>query len=116
MSMLRWLPGFLALALAVLWLMGLMEGATDWLTWWLGALAIPTLAVTGLVPERSSSPSGGVCLGLVFLALIALWVVGRRTGADGWLVWWTLVMAVLVLGGAAALVAQGALDLLRSPE
>jgi hypothetical protein len=52
----------------------------------------------------------------VFLALIALWVVGRRTGADGWLVWWTLVMAVLVLGGAAALVAQGALDLLRSPE
>src|SRR5947208_3111621 len=83
----------LALALAVLWVMGLSIEATVWLTWTVGALALPTLAVTGLVPERRGSAWAAVCLCLVAMALFSAWAVARQTKGDAWLTWWAFVFA-----------------------
>jgi peptidoglycan/LPS O-acetylase OafA/YrhL len=112
--MLRFVPPMLALGLAVLWVIGLSEDATVWLTWTVGTLAIPALAVTGLVPERRGSAWAAGCLALVAAALLIAWLVGWRTNGDPWLAWWTLVFALLTFGAAAGLALQGTIDQLRA--
>jgi hypothetical protein len=111
--MLRIAPVFLALGLAVLWVIGLAEQSTVWLTWAVGALALPTLATTGLVPERRAGPWAALCLALVAVALLAVWLVGWRSGADPWLTWWTLVFGVMSLGTASGVALQDRIDGLR---
>jgi hypothetical protein len=112
--MLRLAPLFLALGLTVLWVIGLSEDATVWLTWGVGALAIPMLATTGLVPERQASGWAALCLMLLGAALGLLWLVGWRAGADGWLTWWTLLFGVLTWFAAAGVGFQEQIDRLRA--
>jgi hypothetical protein len=111
--MFRFAPVFLALGLAVLWVIGLAQDATVWLTWALGALAVPTLATTGLVPARRASAVAALCLALVAIALLAVWLVGWRSGADPWLSWWTLVFGVFSLMTASGVAVQDRIDRLR---
>jgi hypothetical protein len=113
--MLRSAPVFLALGLAMLWLIGLAEDATVWLTWVVGTLALPLVATTGLVPEREGSGWAALSLWLVAFALGAAWAVGWRTEAAPWLTWWTLVFAALTLLTGTAVAMQDRIDALRTP-
>jgi hypothetical protein len=112
--MLRFAPVFLALGLAVLWVIGLAEDSTTWLTWVVGALVIPMLATTGLVPERQASAWAALCLALLALALAAAWLVGWHSGAVPWLTWWTLAFGVMSLATASGVALQERIDGLRA--
>jgi hypothetical protein len=112
--MLRFAPVFLALGLAVLWVIGLSEDATVWLTWVAGALALPVVAAAGLVPEREASGWAALSLWLVGIALAVAWAVALRTGAVPWLTWWTLVFSALTLLAGTAVALQDRIDGLRA--
>jgi hypothetical protein len=114
--MLRWVPPFLGLGLAVLWVMGMSEDATVWLTWADAAVALLVLIATGLVPARTGSLAAGAVLGLAAALLVALWITGLATGATPWLAWWDLVFAALVGLAAVAVAMQGWIDGVRVRE
>jgi hypothetical protein len=114
--MLRIFPAFIGAGLTALWVIGLSEDATVWLTWTVGIAAALSFATVGLIPERRGSLWAAACLGLLAAGLGALWIVGRCTEATSWLTWWTFVAAVLTSLIAAGAMAQGGLDDLRTRD
>src|SRR4051794_34637285 len=112
--MLRIVPAFLGLGLAVLWVVGMSVDASVLLTWSAGIAAALCLATVGLIPDRQAAPVAGLCLGMIAAGLLVLWLVGLRTGATPWLTWWIFVAACLALVAAFGAALQGLLDRLRS--
>jgi hypothetical protein len=114
--MLRLFPALLGLGLAALWIVGLNEDATIWMTWCNGIAAALCFATVGLIPDRRGSPWAAFCLGAIAAGLLAVWIVALRTDGSAWLAWWTFaagVVTALVAFGAGV---QGALDALRTRE
>ncbi|HXU61737.1 MAG TPA: hypothetical protein VN962_08565 [Polyangia bacterium] len=114
--MLRLFPALLGLGLAALWLVGLDEDATLWMTWCNGIAAALCFATVGIIPDRRGSPWAAFCLGAIAAGLLAMWVVALRTHATPWLAWWTFAaaLATALVGFAAGV--QGALEALRTRE
>lgn len=114
--MLRIVPALIGLGLAALWVVGLCEDATIWLTWCDGIAAALAFATVGLIPDRDSSLWAGLCLGALAAGMFILWLVAVAERATPWLTWWTFA-AALVTGpiGLGAGV-QGLLDSVRTRE
>ncbi len=92
----------LGVAMTIVWLLGMNQHATGWLTWLDGAAALGAFAVAGAVRADS-----GVTLsrGAVVLStgLFAIWAAGLMRHTEGWLTWWTFAFGVgFLLVGALA--------------
>ncbi len=114
--MLRLFPALLGLGLAALWIAGLDEDATVWMTWCAGIAAALCFATVGLIPDRRGSPWAAFCLGAIAAGLLAVWIVALRAHGTAWLAWWTFAAALgtaLVAFGAGV---QGTLDALRTRD
>jgi hypothetical protein len=97
----------LGVGLLLLWIIGLANHATGWLTWLNAVGAVSAFGIAAaMVPNRTTNyamPVGGpIGLGI---ALFLLWIVGLSTDATGWLAWWTfafgcgfLVTGLLAIG------------------
>ncbi|HEX6837012.1 MAG TPA: hypothetical protein VF334_10595, partial [Polyangia bacterium] len=88
-AMLRASLAALAVATLLLWLVGVTDGATVWMTWLNGIAAVLTLS---LVPiTRADSGPIGAAAGptLIGGGLIVMFIVGLVTHASGWLTWFT---------------------------
>lgn len=114
--MLRVFPAFMGAGLTAMWVIGLSEDATIWLTWLVGIAAALSFATVGLIPERRGSLWAGACLGLLAAGLGLMWLVGLATHATRWLTWWSFVAAVLTCLLAVGTAFQGWLDGLRTRE
>lgn len=112
--MLRVFPALIGAGLTAMWVIGLSEDSTIWLTWMVGIIAALSFATVGLIPEKRGSLWAAACLALLAGALGVMWLVGLVTHATPWLTWWTFVAAILtcLLAGGAAI--QDLLDGLRT--
>jgi hypothetical protein len=105
--MVRGVSTILAVGLTVLWLVGLGDHATIWLSW-LDALAALCGFAIALGPSdipRRRRAAGPLALGI---GLAIVWMVAISTGARPWLTWWTFAFACayLAIGIGAALVGR----------
>jgi hypothetical protein len=96
----------LGLSLALLWLVGVVDGSTVWMTWLDGTAAVLTfwlIPVTGNDSGPIQVAIGPVLIGALLLAGFA---GGLVTRASGWLTWFTLAFAggYLLFAGFAFLV------------
>src|SRR5262245_24316318 len=96
--MLRGISIALGIGLIVLWLVGVNNQATLWLTWLDGIAALWAFTLgASIVPGRSGlSATAGAPLALS-LGLYVLWGIGLLTRAEPWLAWWTFVFACAFL-------------------
>ena len=76
----------LGIGLLVLWLVGLSDLATRWLSWLNGAAGVAALVAAGsaLGPERVTGSAAGSSVAIA-IGLFVLWVIGLAAGATGWL-------------------------------
>ena len=103
--MVRGVSIVLGIGLTLLWLVGLNQHATAWLTWFDGVGALVAFGIAGAVRGRAAGPSvGGGPIGLS-IGLFVLWIVGLIQRSDLWLTWWTFAFACgfLIVGGLAAM-------------
>ena len=114
--MLRVFPAFMGAGLTAMWVIGLSEDATIWLTWLVGIAAALSFATVGLIPEKRGSLWAGRLPGPPRGGLGVMWLVGLGTHATPWLTWWTFVAAVLTCLLAVGTAFQGWLDGLRTRE
>jgi hypothetical protein len=93
----------LGVGLVVLWIMGLNQGATQWLTWMVGLSGLVSFVIAALVPAGQGEPSS-VSPAVVGLALVGLWLFGLGLRATPWLSWLAFVFgcAYLAVGTLAA--------------
>ncbi len=101
--MLRGTSIALGIGLVILWLVGLSDHATLWLTW-LDGLA--GLAAFGVAAVASDQATGGATVTMartaggplgISLGLYILWIIGLATHAERWLTWWTFAFACAFL-------------------
>jgi hypothetical protein len=114
--MLRIFPALIGLGLTALWIVGMCEDATVWLTWCDGIAAALAFACVGVIPDRRGSLWAGLCLGGIAGGQIVLWLVAVARHATPWLAWWTFAVALGTGLLAFAALLQGALDALRAPD
>lgn len=114
--MLRIFPAFIGAGLTAMWVIGLAEDATIWLTWLVGIAAALSFATVGLIPEKRGSLWAAACLTLLSGGLGVMWLVGLFTHARPWLTWWTFVAAIVTALVAAGAATQGVLNDLRTRE
>ncbi len=104
--MIRGLSIALAIGLVIVWIVGLNQHATGWLTWLDGLGALVGFAIAagaGPAVGRAYGAGGPIALAV---GLGILWIIGLATHAEAWLTWWTFVFACAFLllgiaGGAA---------------
>ena len=91
----------LGIGLGILWIVGLTEHATAWMTW-LDLIAAVISVGAVLFPESMLTAMRASPFVLA-LGLFALWIIGLAAGADRWMSWWNFAFGVvyLILGGAA---------------
>jgi hypothetical protein len=95
--MVRGISIALGIGLVILWLVGLSNHATAWLTWFNGLGALAAFGVAASAPEGiATSRAAGGPFGLSG-ALFVLWIVAMVTRADHWLAWWTFAFACAFL-------------------
>jgi hypothetical protein len=104
--MLRAISIILALGLVILWLVGLSQHATAWLSWLDGVGALFGFAIAAVVVsamERGVRSGATIGLGI---GLGILWIIGLAQHRETWLVWWTFAFAcayfLLGLGSGVA--------------
>jgi hypothetical protein len=96
----------LGIGLVILWLVGLSNHATAWLTWFDGLAALCAFGIAAAVSSEHASTSvvsgGPIALAM---GLYVLWIVGLATHAEHWLSWWTFAFATafLVVGVSASM-------------
>jgi hypothetical protein len=103
--MLRSVSVVLAVGLVLLWLVGLNQHATAWLTWLdgLAALCAFGLAIgAGPAVTRAIGAGGPIALGI---GIGILWIIGLAMHTEPWLTWWTFAFACafVVLGVAGGM-------------
>jgi len=104
--MVRGISVVLGIGLVALWIAGLTQHATAWLTWLdvFGALCAFAVAAGAGARVSTGQAGGAVALGA---GLGILWILGILSRADRWLTWWTFAFAcAFVLVGIGAGVGQ----------
>jgi hypothetical protein len=93
----------LGAGLVVLWIVGLNQGATMWLTWLLGLAGLASIVVAAMLPAQHGR-EGAKPPALLGFALFGIWIVAIASRATPWLVWWTFALgfAHLVLAALEA--------------
>jgi hypothetical protein len=91
----------LGAALVVLWIIGLNQGATMWLTWLLGIAGLTAIVVAAMLPAEHGR-EGAKPPAMVGFALFALWILAVASRATPWLTWGTFALGVGHLAIAAA--------------
>ena len=104
--MLRALLVTLGIAMFLLWLVGLVDHATDWVVWVDGIAALLTLGLVAATHDRLGPIGASLGPNLIGLGLVAVFVVGLVTDASAWIVWFTLAFGTgyLLFAGFAFLV------------
>lgn len=95
--MVRGISVVLGVGLVVLWILGLSQHATGWMTWLDGLAALIAFAIAaGVTSElsRTAAATGPVALAI---GLGVLWLIGLGTHAALWLTWWTFAFGVAFL-------------------
>jgi hypothetical protein len=83
----------LGIALGILWIVGLSEHATGWLTWLNGLAAVCAFGIS-TIDERTATTQMLVGLPIALaVGLFVLWIVALAVGAEAWLAWWTFAFA-----------------------
>lgn len=82
----------LAIALLLLWRVGVVDGATDWMTWLDGVAALLAFLLVPVTTDEVGPLGAALGPQLIGLALVAFAVVGLLTRASGWLTWFTLAL------------------------
>jgi hypothetical protein len=97
----------LGAGLIILWLVGLGNNASAWLTWLDGAAALCAFGIAAaIVPDRIGVATAvGAPIALA-VGLYVLWIVALAVGSTPWLAWWTfafacafLILGLLAIGG-----------------
>jgi hypothetical protein len=83
----------LGLSLALLWIVGVIDHSTIWLTWVDGIFALLSIGLALLLSDASTPVASSAGLGAMGLGLLTLFIVGLATSASAWLVWFTLAFA-----------------------
>lgn len=84
----------LGVGLMLLWLIGLGQRATPWLTWLVGVGGMGAFAVAAVVSPRRNSLAALVASPMaVGIGLVVLWIIGVSVGATGWVAWWAFAFA-----------------------
>jgi hypothetical protein len=96
----------LGAGLVVVWIAGLNQAATVWLTWMLGLTGLATVVIDVMLPERHGHEGAKVPAAIGF-ALFALWIVGVTAHATPWLTWWTFAFGFGHFAIAAVEARQG---------
>ncbi|HSN31371.1 MAG TPA: hypothetical protein VLU41_01700 [Ideonella sp.] len=95
--MVRGISMVLAVGLVVLWIVGLGQHSTAWLTWLDGLAALFGFAVAaGIAPGVTRAAAAGAPISLA-VGLASLWIIGLATHAAAWLTWWTFAFSVAYL-------------------
>jgi hypothetical protein len=104
----------LGAGLVVLWIVGLNQGATMWLTWLLGLAGLTSIVLASMLPAEHGR-EGAKPPALAGFVLFAVWILAVASRATAWLTWWTFALGVAHLVIAALEVRQPALRLRRRP-
>ncbi len=108
--MLRASLSVLALALLLLWVVGVTDGATPWMTWLDGVAAVLTLLLLPVTRESSGPVGVAAVPTLIGIGLVVMFAVGLPTHASGWLTWFTGAFGAGYLMYAAFAFAVRAVD------
>jgi hypothetical protein len=96
----------LGLLLAILFIAGVASGATPWLVWLDGFLALGTIVAAWVFPSEATLPRRLVAPLAMGTLPGLLWVIGLLSHATPWLVWWNFVLAcgfalvTMIVGGS----------------
>jgi hypothetical protein len=104
----------LGAGLVVLWIVGLNQGATMWLTWLLGLAGLTSIVLASMLPAEHGR-EGAKPPALAGFVLFAVWLLAVASRATAWLTWWTFALGVAHLVIAALEVRQPAPRLRRRP-
>lgn len=91
----------LGVTMVLLWMVGVVDGATTWMTWLDGVAGVLTFL---LVPvTRPSTGPIGAAVGPALLGsgLVVVFIVGLATHASAWLTWFNLAFGAGYLMFAA---------------
>lgn len=108
--MLRASLSALGISLLLLWVVGVTDNATVWMTWLDGIAGVLTLLLVAVTHADSGPIAAAVGPTLLGSGLLVLFVVGLGTHASGWLVWFTGAYGAGYLGFAAFAFAVQATD------
>jgi hypothetical protein len=96
----------LGLSLVLLWLVGVVDQSTIWMTWLDGTAAVLTFWLVPVTRPHLGPIEVATGPALIGCGLGAVFVVGLLTGASAWLTWFNLAFAggYLMFAGFAFLV------------
>ena len=100
----------LGFTMLLLFIVGLVDDATWWLTWADGLAGVLTLMLVPVTRPRLGPVGASAGPGLLGLALTAMFIVGLATRSSAWLVWFTGAFAAGYLLFAAFAFAVRAVD------
>ena len=106
--MLRASLAALGVAMLLLWVVGVADGSTIWLTWLDGIAGVLTFLAIPVVRDETGPIGAATVPALLGLGLVAMFVIGLGTHASGWLTWFTLAFGIGYLGFAAFAFAERA--------
>jgi len=89
----------LGIGLVLLWIVGLSNHASAWLTWLDGLAALCAFGVAAAAVPEGAGVTAASPLGLS-VGLYVLWIIGLAMHVETWLAWWTFAFATgfLLLG------------------
>jgi hypothetical protein len=80
----------LGVTMVLLWLVGVVDGATPWMTWLDGIAGVLTLLLVPVTRPTTGPIAAAVGPLLLGGGLIAMFIVAAGVHASGWLTWFTL--------------------------
>jgi hypothetical protein len=95
--MVRGVSVALAIGLVILWIVGIGEHATAWLTWLDGLAALFGFALAAGIVRGVSNAAAAAGPVALAIGLGILWIIGLATHTEAWLSWWTFAFAVAYL-------------------
>lgn len=96
----------LGVSMLLIWMVGIVNHSTDWMTWLDGIAGVLTLWLVPVTRPRLGPAAVSIGPNLIGLGLLAMFIVGIATGASSWLTWFTFAAACsyLMFGGFAFMV------------
>lgn len=87
----------LGIAMVLLWMVGVVDHSTDWMTWLDGIAGLLTFLLVPVTRPRLGPAAVSIGPNLIGLGLLAMFIVGIATAASAWLTWFTFAAACAYL-------------------